>query len=164
MIKHQCPTCAGKGEVELNIEESEETAWYRGRGDKDLWDKYSHASIRGQRGRWSEFFLIASFYRYDGDYSINFWKEGGSWPVIKPKDLKEKFRFIERKTGRETTFEAPEQKPIEAMVYELMDADPSITEEHLFILIHRLGYAEKTNTIMKYLRAWKLDRKEVTTL
>lgn len=112
MIKHKCPTCDGSGEVELDIDEKEGSQWYKGRGDKDLWDKYSHAAIKYPSSKtWSKFFIIASFYRCRsackdcGEYTINFWGEGGSWPIVKAADLKKRFRFIDRKSGEEVIFE-----------------------------------------------------------
>lgn len=105
--KVQCPTCAGTGETHVEVEKEGE--WYPGMGDKDLWDKYSHASVLNH-GSWSKFFKIASFYRCNakGDmFTINFQGEGGSWPEHDAQELKRSFKFLDRNTGNVIRFKIP---------------------------------------------------------
>ncbi len=144
--------------MELDIEAKEEQRWGVYRGDKDLWDRYSHATIKGRFGRWSAFYPIASFYRYDGDFAINFHGEGGSWPMVKPEDLKKKFLFIDRKTGKECTFKEPKRKPLRETVFELLDADSSMDGKRFLYLIKRLGFTETQQEIEAHAKAWREQR------
>lgn len=156
----KCPTCDGQGKVNLEIEEKDGQVWTAYRGDKDLWDRYSHASIRESRGTWSNFFPIASFYRSDGDLSINFYGGGGSWPVVSLEEIKKDFRFIDRKTGEEIPFDEPKLKSLEETIEAMMKCD-SKSVDRMETLVRRLGFEESSMEIIETMQKVKqtLDTK-----
>lgn len=154
-MKTQCPTCAGSGEITIQKENGEEVRWSKYSGDKDLFEKYSHAAIRQGHGTFSPFYPIASFYRSDGDFSINFWGDGGSWPIVSPTDIKKKFLFLERKTGKQGQFEEPEQKPFNVTVIEMLKSDPSFELHHLVMKVKRMGFKESEDQIREIFDEWK---------
>lgn len=152
-MKTQCPTCSGSGEITIHNEDGEGESWSRYSGDKDLFEKYSHAAIR-KGNTLSPFHKIASIYRYDGDFAINFWDEG-SWPCVSPSDMEKKFVFLERKTGKQVTFSCPKLKPFKEMALEMLNADPTFDIEHFVMKVERLGYGKTQEEIREVFNEWK---------
>lgn len=156
-MQTQCPTCQGKGEITIHFEKGEGERWGKYDGDLDLWEKYSHAAFIQEDGNFSAFQKIASFYRYGNDFAINFWHS--SWPCISREDLKKKFLFIERRTGKQVTFEEPEKKPFKETVLAMLNADPSFQFDHVLVTkVSRLGFDVSPNQIQAVFEEWKSSR------
>jgi len=155
-MKTQCPTCSGSGEITIHQESCEDDRWGKYAGDKDLFEKYSHAAVKTGK-TFSPFYKIASFYRSDGDYSINFW-EGGSWPIVIQSDIEKKFLFLERKTGKQVTFECPKLKPFKETAREMLNADPSFDQEHFVMKVQRLGFKKTDQEIRELYDEWEKKR------
>ena len=77
-------------------------SWNEWRGDKDLWERYSHAQIIRKDKTVSQPFKIASFYREKKNikkeqqiFTLNLCG-GGSWPLNTWKEIEQTFILIKR--------------------------------------------------------------------
>lgn len=91
-----CPTCNGGGTVTVPDPITEHVC---GKYCGNFHQRYSHAMWKDREGVWTVFQPILSMSNDGkGEFSINLAR--GSWPFISEKELRQQFRFMERKTGK----------------------------------------------------------------